>query len=162
MQQLQNRTDSRVSCHRCARGLLTGVPSVMRFIRYQMRQHRQAELSVPQFRSLVFLSHNENASLSEMAEHLGLSLPATSRMVEMLVKRGWMRRRARSSDRRCISLSLTGRGRAVFRKALEATQVALRQRLKALSARELSLVSGAMQVLSRAFAPENCQQEALK
>jgi len=100
MQQLQNRTDSRVSCHRCARGLLTGVPSVMRFIRYQMRQHRQAELSVPQFRSLVFLSHNENASLSEMAEHLGLSLPATSRMVELLVKRGWMRRRTELSHAR--------------------------------------------------------------
>jgi hypothetical protein len=40
--------------------------------------------------------------------------------------------------------------------------VVLRQRLKALSARELSLVSGAMHVLSRAFAPESCQQEALK
>jgi len=162
MQPLQNRTDSRVSCHRCARGLLTGVPSVMRFIRYQMRRHRQAELTVPQFRSLVFLSHNENASLSDIAEHLGLSLPATSRMVELLVRRGWMRRRARSSDRRCVSLSLTGRGKAVFRMAREATQVALSQRLKTLSAGELALVSGAMQVLSRAFAPENCHAEAVK
>jgi DNA-binding MarR family transcriptional regulator len=134
----------------------------MHFIRYQMRRHRQAGLSVPQFRALIYLSHNENASLSDIAEHLGLSLPATSRMVELLVKRGWMRRRSRSSDRRCICLSLTGRGRAVFEAALEATQVALRQRLKALSAGEVSLVSGAMQVLTRAFAPENFQAEAVK
>jgi DNA-binding MarR family transcriptional regulator len=162
MQQLQGQTDSRASCQRCARGLLTGVPSVLRFIRYQMRRHRQAELTVPQFRALVFLNHNEYASLSDMAEDLGLSLPAASRMVELLVKRGWMRRRARSSDRRCVSLSLTGRGKAVFRMARKATQVALSQRLKSLSAGELALVSGAMQVLSRAFAPENCQQEAVK
>jgi DNA-binding MarR family transcriptional regulator len=162
MQQLQNQTDSRVSCHRCARDLLAGVPSVLRFIRHQMRRHRQSELTVPQFRALVFLNHNVNASLSDMADVLGLSLPATSRMVELLVRRGWMRRRARSSDRRCVSLSLTGRGKAVFRMAREATQVALSQRLKTLSAGELALVSGAMQVLSRAFAPENCHAEAVK
>ena len=140
--------------------MLAGVPAVMRFIRHEMRLHRQAELTVPHFRALIFVSQSENASLSEMAEHLGLSLPATSRMVELLVRRGWMRRQARSSDRRCISLSLTERGKTVFQTALEATKAASSRRLKALSASELSMVSGAMQVLNRAFAPENGQPEA--
>ena len=129
----------------------------MRFIRHEMRRNRQAELTVPQFRALIFVSHSENASLSEMAEHLGLSLPATSRMVESLVKRGWILRQNRSNDRRCVSLSLTTRGTAVLRAAVESTQVSLSARLKSLSPKELSAISEAMRILSRAFAPENGQ-----
>jgi DNA-binding MarR family transcriptional regulator len=145
-------TNGRAAADRCARGVLIGVPAVMRFMRSQMRRHRQAELTVPQFRALVFASQNHEASLSAMAEHIGLSLPAASRMVDLLVKRGLMKRRARSTDRRSVSLSLTGRGSTVFRASLQATQVALAQRLRKLTPDELSGISGAMQVLSRVFA----------
>lgn len=124
-----------------------------------MRGHRQAELTVPQFRVLVFLSHNKAAALSAIAEHLGLSLSATSRMVDLLVKRRLIERQVRSSDRRCVSLSLTGRGRSMFRTALEGTQAALVRRLDDLSAGELSLVSQAMEILSHVFEPESCRME---
>jgi len=119
-----------------------------------MGRHRRAELTVPQFRALVFLSLNDEASLSAMAEHLGLSLPAASRLVALLVKRGLMRRRVRLTDRRCVRLSLTGRGQAVFRAALKATEVALARRFKVLSAGERGVVSEAMDVLARVFSPE--------
>ena len=162
MQQLRKSTVLRVSSDHCARELLAGVPSVMRFIRHQMRGHRQAELTVAQFRALVFLSHNDAAALSALAEHIGLSLPATSRMVELLVKRGLIERQVRSSDRRCVSLSLTGRGKAIFRTALEATQAVLARRLDDLSAGELSLVSQAMGILSQVFSTESCHMESDK
>ena len=134
----------------------------MRFMRCQMRGHRQAELTVPQFRALIFLSHNDDASLSAMAEHLGLSLPAVSRMVDLLVKRSLLKRQARSSDRRCVSLSLTERGQATFRAAMQATRAALAERLRTLSTQERSLVSGAMGILERLFAPESRQPKWVK
>jgi DNA-binding MarR family transcriptional regulator len=162
MQRLPTATNGRAPADRCARGVLIGVPAVMRFMRSQMRRHRQAELTVPQFRALVFASQNHDASLSAMAEHLGLSLPAASRMVDLLVKRGLMKRQARSGDRRSVSLSLTGRGSTVFRAALQATQVALAQRLRTLAADELSRVNGAMQILGRIFAPERCPTDGEK
>ncbi len=162
MQQLQNATSSRASADQCAWGVLTGVPSVMRFLRHEMRRHRQAGLTVPQLRALVFVSHNHEPSVSAMAEYLGLSLPAASRMVELLVKRGLMQRGARPGDRRSVSLSLTRPGKAAFRRALRAAQVALAARLHALPADELSLIGRAMGVLSRAFAPENCRTGAVK
>ena len=59
----------------CAAHLLEIVPAVMRTIRGQMRSHSAAELSVVQFRALAFLNRRAGASLSDLAEHIGLSLP---------------------------------------------------------------------------------------
>lgn len=128
----------------------------MRFLRDQIRRNRQSELTVPRFRALIFISQNEKPSLSAMAEHLGLSLPATSRMIEVLVKRGLVERRARHGDRRCVCLSLTAAGRAALRIAFAAAQAALARRFGALSARELALVSRALGILSRVFTLDNC------
>ena len=98
-----------------------------------------------------------DVSLSLLAEQLGLSLPAASRLVQGLVRRGLLERRARSSDRRCVSLSLTAQGRATFKSALRATQAALARRFETLSASELTLVSQAMRILGRLFAAESCR-----
>ncbi|MBI4578561.1 MAG: MarR family transcriptional regulator, partial [Planctomycetes bacterium] len=90
MQQLRKATVRRASSGQCARHLLATVPVVMRFIRHEMRRHRRGGVTVPQFRALVFVSNHADASLSAMAEHLGLSLPAASRLVQGLVQRGLM------------------------------------------------------------------------
>ena len=71
----------------CAREVLDTVPLVMRFIRDQVRRRRTAGLSLPQFRTLIFLNRIKNSSLSAVAEHLGLSLPAMSRLINGLVAR---------------------------------------------------------------------------
>ncbi len=126
----------------------------MRFIRSKMRQHREAGLSVPQFRALIFLSTHEDSSLSAMAEHLGLSLPAASRLVQLLVQRGLMERRPDAGDRRRVSLSLTRRGSRAFRAAHAATQAALARSLRALSAQQSGQISVAMRLLSELFSRE--------
>lgn len=157
MQSLREATAGHVSPERCAREVLVGVPAVMRFIRCQMRRNRQADLTVPQFRALVFLSHSEDASLSAMAEHLGLSLPAASRMMDVLVRRGLVRRRDQPRDRRRVSLSLTPRGRSAFEAAFAATHAAMSRSLKSIPREELALIHAAMRTLSRTFAPGNCR-----
>jgi DNA-binding MarR family transcriptional regulator len=155
MQQLQKTTISRPSPDECARELLAAIPAVMRFIRNQMRRHRQSELTVPQFRTLVFLSHHPETTLSALAEYLGLSRPAASRMVDLLVKRGLMNRQIPPADRRQVALSLTRRGKEAFLAAHGATRVAMAGNLEKLSAPDLNRVREAMQILNRAFTPIN-------
>jgi DNA-binding MarR family transcriptional regulator len=137
---------------------MAGIPAVMRFLRHQMRQNRQAELTVPQFRALVFSDLHQDESLSAMAEHLGLSLPATSRLVDLLVKRGLMGRKVGAVDRRRVSLSLTRRGKTILGVATRATQVAMAQRLEILSAHERGVVGEAMRILARTFKPEESKE----
>ncbi len=155
MQQLHSATIPESPADQCAQDLLAAVPLVMRFIRRQMRQHREAGLSVPQFRALIFLSVHDDASLSAMAEHLGLSLPAASRLVQLLVSRGLMERRADAGDRRRVSLSLTRHGTKAYRTALTATERALAAALNGLTPQQAGQVSTAMRLIEDVFGEQH-------
>ena len=123
----------------------------MRFIRTQMHGHRQAGLTVIQFRALVFLNLHPDAMLSALAEQLGLSMPATSRLAEVLVRRRLIQRASGVGDRRRVSLSPTRRGRATFQAAQAAAQAALAERCTSLSKHEMVLVNHVMGILRRVF-----------
>ena len=108
--------------------------------------------SVPQFRVLIYLNRHEGASLSDVADHLGLTLPATSKMVGGLVDRDLVSRQTHAGDRRYVILAPTERGRTLMRAAYETTQSRLAERLSALPEPEQTLVVRAMSVLETIFA----------
>ena len=60
------------------------MPSVMRFIRTEMRSHRALALGVPQFRSLVLIERTAGTSLTGVAAQLGLTPPSASKLVDGL------------------------------------------------------------------------------
>src|SRR5436309_1760038 len=112
MQLLREATESAgtpVSGDVCARELLDTVPLVMRVIRRHMCRHRSG-LTVPQFRTLCFLSTSPGSSLSAVADFIGLSLPAMSRLVDGLVEMGLIERRHCDDDRRHVRLSVMPEG----------------------------------------------------
>jgi len=123
-------------------------PRVVRAIRQLMREHRLSDLSVPQFRALALLSFSPQASLSILADYVGTSLPAASRMVDGLVLRKLVARRICSDDRRQVSLVLTARGASAFRASRQATRRQLSRQLSPLSGPERHAVVEAMQILS--------------
>ena len=90
-----------------------------------------------------------------MAEHLGLSLPATSRMADHLVRRGLLLRRPGVTDRRRVCLSPTRAGKAAYRTAYSATRAAMAKQFSVLSSDERALISRAMKVLGRVFGSQN-------
>ena len=137
----------------CARAVLEVVPAVMRPLRQQMRSHR-AGLSVPQFRALCFIDRYDGASLSAVADHLDLSLPTVSRLIDGLVQRGYMQRRSSDSDRRHVALSLRTRGLEVMQAARNATQEFLAERFSRLGAEQLQAIVTAMQTLDDVFEQE--------
>ncbi len=135
----------------CAHEILETVPLVMRFMRDQVRQRRTAGLSLPQFRTLIFLNRAKNSSLSAVAGHLGLSLPAMSRLINGLVDDRLVERQPVSTNRRQIALTLTVRGRATLEKVRDEIRLRLADSLKNLPAAEQKTVQRAMQVLHKAF-----------
>jgi len=135
----------------CAKFVLDVAPPVVRHIRELMRGHRLRGLSVPQFRALALLSWSPKTSLSNVADFIGSSLPAASRMIDGLVERKLVERRECDNDRRQVSLALTSRGAAIFHDSRRATQQQLAERLTGLSAAERKTVVEAMQLLSQIF-----------
>ena len=135
----------------CARQILDAVPMVMAAIRIEIRSHRGSELSVPQFRVLIFLNRHAGASLSDIAEYLGLTLPSMSKMIDGLVARNMVTRQMDPEDRRRVTLVLTALGRKAMQSAYQATESRLAERLAALPASERRLIIKAMQVLASIF-----------
>src|SRR5215212_11111749 len=124
MQLLTQSTTPEVGDEEVAREMLDAVPLVMRVIRAHMCRHRSG-LSVPQFRTLCFLSGADGSSLSAAADFVGLSLPAMSRLVDGLVEIGLVRRRHCDDDRRHVRLSVTKEGESAVSEARQLAQAHL-------------------------------------
>lgn len=129
----------------CARQVLEAVPLLMREIRTEMRQSAPAALSVPSFRALIFAHMNAGASLSELAAHLGVTLPTASVAVDKLTARGLMLAPREGNGQRRRTLYLSAQGQRVVRRAMEHT-------VKALGARLQSLPVGQLESLQRSLA----------
>jgi DNA-binding MarR family transcriptional regulator len=134
--------------------LLDVMPLVMRTIKLEMRSRRAEGLSVPQFRAMLHVNRQTQTSLTEVAEHLGLTSATTCRMIDDLVERGLVLSRPSTIDRRKIVLSLTGAGQANQEAARRGTLARLEELLAPLTADERAAVVQAMHILQSAFAPE--------
>ncbi len=151
MKQLQHRTNSAGSSKGCAAEILETVPTVMQFIRAQMRRHRGSDLSVPQFRALAFVSREPGTSLSAVAEFLGLSRPATSQLVEGLVRKGLAVRRIPPGNRRTVALSISGRGEKTVSAARQATERRLSEVMASLGDDDCAIIQRALRALREEF-----------
>ncbi len=156
MQQMQHADNNAASdkAEALASELMEVVPLVMREIRAMMRRNRSAGLTVPQFRALVFVRRWPNCSLTAVADHLGLSTPATSRMVDTLVASGYIEREPSPTDRRFVTLRLSEQGERVQMSARSAALVQVIARLSPLTAEQRACIAEAMNPLRQAFTSE--------
>lgn len=134
-----------------ANRLLETIPLIMGTLRHEMRSRRPGEVSVPQFRVLVFLSLHDGANLSDVSNHIGLMRPTMSKMVDGLVRRGWVWRRIPPENRRCVQLGLTADGQAVMKQARDEARRRMARMLAALTAEEQATVGCALDMLCRVF-----------
>jgi DNA-binding MarR family transcriptional regulator len=105
----------------CARAVLETVPQVMRAIRDEIRQQGAPRLSLPQLRTLAYLHCSPGSCLFRLAEHLGVTRPTASSIVERLVRRGMVTRAADPEERRRVVLRLTPVGASHLRRVRRST-----------------------------------------
>ena len=110
-----------------AAAVLETVPLAMRAIRSRMREGRAAGLSVPQFRALLYVRRHPGSGLSEIAEHLGTSVPAASELVGRLVRQDLVVRATDPKERRRVRLTLSTGGAAHLDEAQSAAVAWLRE-----------------------------------
>ncbi len=150
MQQLAGETIMPPSLSECAEQLLEVTPLIMRRIRAEMRRRTMPGLSVPQFRALNYLRQHPGASLNVVAEHLGLTPPTASKLIQKLVADRVVARRV-ASDRRRVCLSLTHSGITALSVARVETRQQLADGLKCLAKEEAAALPVALRGLGRAF-----------
>jgi DNA-binding MarR family transcriptional regulator len=116
-------------------------------IRSELRERRPAGLSIGQFRLLHMLHKDPERSLSDFADDLGVSVPASSKMVDGLVERGFVERAADAADRRRLSLALTPQGVAVMKEAKKGLEARMAEALAGIGAAESAALAKALDLL---------------
>jgi DNA-binding MarR family transcriptional regulator len=110
--------------------------------------HRSG-LTTPQLATLEVL--REPKTVSAVAGELGLSLPATSQMVDKLVRKRLVRRAQGVTDRRQRSVVVTSRGRALMEGIDEARAARFEASLAALPAPTRARLDAALAEVVRAL-----------
>ncbi|MHB9023301.1 MAG: MarR family winged helix-turn-helix transcriptional regulator [Armatimonadota bacterium] len=123
----------------------------MHAFRAEMRAGRPAELSLSQFRSLIFLRFHAGASVSDVAAHLGLALSTTSQLIDGLLKSEYVTREIATADRRRATLTLTEHGTVILESIRAKAQARMEERMADLTAEERQAVYLAMEALQRVF-----------
>ncbi|MEO5814650.1 MAG: MarR family transcriptional regulator [Gemmatimonadaceae bacterium] len=104
-------------------------------------------LTLTQMRSLGFLVGSPGASLSELADDLGLQMPTTSKVVEEMVRQKWIVREVVPGNRRKLTLRITAKGRKAVAKAAEPAMTRMAELLAQLTTKERQTVERAVTLL---------------
>ncbi|RKS75562.1 DNA-binding MarR family transcriptional regulator [Motilibacter peucedani] len=115
------------------------------------------DATLPQLRALVLLRGRGALRLSELAAELDVDTSTATRLVDRLVRKGFIDRQVEQSDRRALRLSLTPAGRGLLRRMTEYRKRELREILSQLDPEERQHLRLAMAALSRVTgeAPED-------
>jgi DNA-binding MarR family transcriptional regulator len=117
-----------------------------------MRAIDDTGLGLIQFKALITLASGDeegHASVNEVAEALGVSLPSASRAVDDLVKRGLATRDEDPDDRRVRRVSLTAAGRELSDQVTAARVAGLERFVATLGVEERRKLGAALEVLLR-------------
>jgi DNA-binding MarR family transcriptional regulator len=145
------RSTRKKTSEQCAAKVVEVVPLVMRCLRADMRTRKSTELSVPQFRSLAFLDRNPGASLSELAEHLGVTRATASANTERLVQRHYVHRCDNPEERRRVVLNLTEAGKQHLYQTRAQTRAYISDLLNDLTEEQVSQIDEALSLLKEIF-----------
>ncbi|NLE05671.1 MAG: MarR family transcriptional regulator [Crenarchaeota archaeon] len=138
-----------------ANEILDVVPLVMKEIRTEIRNRKSLNVTLFQFRVLSFVDQHKGTSLSEVADHLGLTLPSTCRIVDGLISTKMMTRQENPDDRRHIQLNITPQGLKIFEISHKESLSYLSKKLDTLSDPEKTIISNAMKIIRKIFTTDS-------
>ncbi len=94
---------------------------------------------------------NSPAGVSTLAAYLGTSVSATTRLVQGLEKRDWVKRRTDPEDGRRVQLELTAAGRCQANELRDSTEELVSQLLEFIPEEERTNVISALSTLGEAL-----------
>jgi DNA-binding MarR family transcriptional regulator len=104
----------------------------------------ELQLSLTQLKALHVVQGAGEPSVKDVADALHLSLPAASRALDGLVKRGLLDRRECADDRRSRRVLLTEKGSEAVQRMAEARMAGLTQFVELLEEPERAALSAAL------------------
>jgi DNA-binding MarR family transcriptional regulator len=125
------------------------LPRTVRRMRQETRARFDGDLTVPQVRAVMFLRRRPGSGLTGLADHLGISRPAASVLVDALVAGGLVDRSRDPEERRRVRLALTPAGTTTAGEARSAARGWLASALADLPESDRAALGTAIGLLDR-------------
>jgi DNA-binding MarR family transcriptional regulator len=108
------------------------------------------DITMPQFKVMLFLWHVQRARVGLLAEQLGVHISNVTGILDRLVEAGFVFREDDAGDRRLVVCRLTPKGEATLSRLYDGRSARIGERLQLLSVEELqALHKGLEALLSR-------------
>jgi MarR family 2-MHQ and catechol resistance regulon transcriptional repressor len=98
----------------------------------------ELELSMVQLKTLFILAHKNPITIGQIAEHLGIGIPAASYQVDKVVQAGLARRTEDTTDRRRTLTFLTSTGEGLIQQLFQGREEQFRSWLNQMNPDDLA------------------------
>jgi len=112
---------------------------------------KSTDVSMQQAYVLTYIFHNSPSKISAICEHMTVSAPAASQMVDRLEKQNLVERVADPGDRRVRNVVPSEHGESFVRQSIAARKNWVNEIPPELSAGQLDRIAGALKELSAAY-----------
>lgn len=120
---------------------------------FALAQASTDELTLHQWRALVVIGRAGSIRVGEVASKIGTALPATSRLLTRLERRGLVASRRDDTDRRATIVTLTPHGDAVRTAVIDRRRELMLQAIRRQGRHLPRELRGGLDVLGTAFEP---------
>ena len=94
-------------------------------------------VTLSQCHTLDVLSKNRDLTMNELSRQMGLAKSTMTRIVNTMVRRGWLERKRDQRDKRWVSVRLTAEGRKMSENVTRSSREYVRRILKHLPAEKI-------------------------
>ncbi len=112
----------------------------------------QLELTVPQLKTLVVLSGRGAVRMSQLSQMLGATVSTMTGIVDRLVERGLVERKADAEDRRIVLVQVSEMGRAEVGRLFLMGREHMGAVLDHVSTEDLAVIARALDIMHQAAA----------
>ena len=107
-------------------------------------------VTLPQFRMLVVLCAEGPLRSGVLSDRLGIHQSTLTRLADRLVAQGWVRRETNAESRREVMIDLSGAGRDLVTKVLEARREDLARILRSAPPQDRAVIRAGFEAFARA------------
>lgn len=108
-------------------------------------------LSIAEYRGIMAQKNGEEMTCQEMAKVMDLSPSRSSRVIENLVKKGYIIRRISEKDRRSVAVTLSNKGREVKEKIKKNRELLAHNLEEKFSDDEIAMIRDSLKMLLEYF-----------
>lgn len=132
---------------KCIELIVNDLPGLVCQLKQNFCAPEVSGLTIQQHRimSLLFV---ESHTTTQLAESLAVSLPAISRMISTLAKKGWVEKKSNKDDGRQVYLHLSKKGHAVLETSRKHSYSKLLPKVNELSAKKREIIIEAFEILN--------------